>query len=119
MYGTGTRAAAKTSVQIFGAGAGGGSSSAKDVDQKEGDPSACASASPDATTAPAQCGAAVRLELYPIRDAAKSPPQPDKPAGAAPVVEAQEPACPQGLVLTKGKCAAPAEDAPHLCRPGD
>ena len=121
---TGTRAEAKTSVQIFGAGAGGGSSSAKDVNDKEGDPTACASSSPDATGAPAQCGAAVRIELVGIADgAAKEPPKgTEKPAGDAdkshPLeVEAEQ--CPQGLVLVEGKCTTPTEDKPHQCEPSD
>jgi TPR repeat protein len=119
---TGTRAEAKTSVQIFGAGAGGGSSSAKDVDDKEGDPGACATASPDSTSAPPQCGAAVRLELVAIGESrAKNPPkQPDKPAADEhPAAEAQEEPCPQGLVLVDGKCTAPTEDKPHLCDVSD
>jgi hypothetical protein len=120
---TGTRAEAKTSVQIFGTGAGGGSSSAKDVNDKEGDPSACATASPDAKNAPAQCGAAVRIELVGIADSAKEPPKGvDKPAPDAdkgrPLEVEAEP-CPQGLVLVEGKCTAPTEDKPHQCEPGD
>ena len=121
---TGTRAEAKTSVQIFGAGAGGGSSSAKDVNDKEGDPSACATSSPDATGAPAQCGAAVRIELVGIADgAAKEPPKgTEKPAADAdkshPLeVEAEQ--CPQGLVLVEGKCTTPTEEKPHQCEPAD
>lgn len=119
---TGTRAEAKTSVQIFGASAGGGSSSAKDVDDKEGDPGACSSASPDSTTAPPQCGAAVRLELVAIGESrAKNPPkQADKPADDKPIaVEPPQEPCPQGLVLIDGKCTAPAEDKPHLCDEND
>ncbi len=119
---TGTRAEAKTSVQIFGAGAGGGSSSAKDVNDKEGDPDACGAASPDSATAPPQCGAAVRLELVAIGDSrAKNPPkQAEKPAGEEhPAAEALDEPCPQGLVLIEGKCTAPTEDKPHLCDVND
>jgi hypothetical protein len=123
---TGTRAEAKTSVQIFGAGAGAGSSSARDVNDKEGDPSACAAASPEAVSAPAQCGAAVRIELVGIADsAAKEPPKaPAKEAGAgepdkAHALEVEVAPCPQGLVLIEGKCTASTEDKPHQCEPRD
>jgi TPR repeat protein len=122
---TGTQAEVKTSVQIFGAGAGAGSSSAKDVNDKEGDPTACSSASPDATSAPSQCGAAVRIELVAIGDAAaKQPPAPpDKQASATadkshPLEVEAEP-CPKGLVLVEGKCTTPTDAKPHQCEPGD
>ncbi len=121
---TGTRAEAKTSVQIFGAGAGAGSSSARDVNDKEGDPTACAGASPDATSAPAQCGAAVRIELVALGDATKAPP---KAAAGAPAagddkvhaLEVEAEPCPKGLVLIEGKCTTPTEDKAHQCEPGD
>jgi TPR repeat protein len=120
---TGTRAEAKTSVQIFGAGAGGGSSSSRDVNDKEGDPTACAAASPDSPGAPAQCGAAVRIELVGIADAAaKEPPKtPDKPAAddKTHALEVEAEPCPQGLVLIEGKCTTPTEAKPHQCEPSD
>jgi TPR repeat protein len=117
---TGTRAQVRTAVQVFGAGGSGSSSSVKNVSDKEGDPNDCSNASPDAKAAPAQCGAAIRLELVSIaqgtgpRDAAK----PDGGAERATLEVAEEP-CPQGLVQIEGKCARPAEDRPHLCSPDD
>jgi uncharacterized protein len=121
---TGTSAEVKTSVQIFGSGAGAGSSSAKDVNDKEGDPTACAASSPDSASAPAQCGAAVRIELVGIADAAaKDPPKAaDKPAGEpdkAHALEVEAEQCPSGLVLIEGKCTTPTEAKPHQCEPLD
>jgi TPR repeat protein len=90
------------------------------VSEKEGDPKDCSNASPDAKVAPAQCGAAIRLELVSVaqgtapRDAARVESGAQKP----PLEVAEEP-CPQGLVQIDGKCAQPAEDKPHLCSPDD
>jgi TPR repeat protein len=102
-------------AEILGAGAEGQSSSDKSTRNQEGDPKDCSGASPDATKPPAQCGAAVRLELIAI---APAPKDDAKLAAPAPVqAEAPEVACPQGLVLTEGKCAQPAAAASFLCAP--
>ena len=112
---TGTRAKVRAAAEILGAGAEGQSSSDKSTRNQEGDPKDCSGASPDATKPPAQCGAAVRLELIAI---APAPKDDAKPAAPAPVqAEAPEVACPQGLVLTEGKCAQPAAAASFLCAP--
>jgi hypothetical protein len=118
---TGTRAQLRTAAQVFGAGASGASSSGRDVNDKEGDPTDCAHASPDAPSAPAQCGAAVRLELVALGEPVKEPPRAaeNEAAGDKPAPEVAEEPCPQGMVFADGKCTPPTEEKPHQCEPGD
>jgi TPR repeat protein len=123
---TGSKAQARTAAQIFGAGASGDSASAKNMRNQDGDPKDCSSSSPDATKAPAQCGALLRLELKALTtgagatapagapSAAKDPPRP-----AVAQVSAPEEPCPKGLVFTDGKCAPPASASAHQCDPSD
>ena len=115
---TGTRAQVRTTAQVFGAGASGASSSGKDVNDKEGDPGECAKASPDSTSAPAQCGAAVRLELVALVDAPKSAPPAATNDAKRALPVAEEP-CPKGLVLVDDKCTQPTAERPHQCEPSD
>jgi hypothetical protein len=119
VLGTGTSAKVRTAAEVFGVGASAGSESSKDVQDKEGDPADCTKSSPDSKTAPAQCGAAVRLELVAIPPAppADAKEQP-KPPEEKKLIVAEEP-CPQGLVLSEGKCTSPASSAPHLCDPSN
>ena len=124
---TGTKAQVRAAVEILGAGASGQSDSSKNVRNQEGDPKDCATSSPDALKPPAQCGAAVRLEMLAIgpgtgkkgdkpdaKAAPATPPPPPKDA----VAVAEEP-CPQGLVYTAGKCTAPANAPSFLCEPAN
>ena len=117
---TGTRAEIRTAAQVFGAGASGQSGSAKQLNDKEGDPTDCAKATPDATSAPGQCGAAVRVELVAIGDAPSAKPAASPPGGRdGSAIEVMEEPCPEGLVFVEGKCAPPSADKPHQCEPGD
>ena len=109
---TGTSAKASAAAEVFGAGASAESSSEKSTANRDGDPKSCEGSSPDAKAPPAQCGAAVRLVLAPIRPAADAPP--DKPVAA---VAPEEPECPQGLVLSEGKCTKKEDATTHQCEP--
>lgn len=112
---TGTKAKVRAAAEILGAGAEGQSSSDKNTRNQEGDPKDCTGASPDSSKPPAQCGAAVRLELIAIGAARKADEKPSETSSAK--SEAPEVACPQGLVLTDGKCAQPAAAKSFLCAP--
>lgn len=119
---TGTKAKVRAAAEVLGAGAEGQSASDKSTRNQEGDPKDCGGASPDSPKPPAQCGAAVRLELIAINPTKKGEgkAQAQAPAEApAAKVEAPEAACPQGLVLTEGKCAEPASAKSFLCTPGN
>lgn len=119
---TGTKGDVKTAAQMFGAGAAGSSSSAKNVQNKDGDITDCAKAAPDASKAPAQCQAFIRLELKSVTPkvaaaaGATPPPPPPPPAPNELTVEAT---CPKGLVMTEGKCTEPQAAKAFLCSPKD
>jgi hypothetical protein len=120
---TGTKAKVRAAAEILGAGTEAGSSSDKSTRNQEGDPKDCAGSSPDSAKPPAQCGAAVRLEMIAIGPSAKGK-EPTKPAAPPPEtmvskVEAPEQACPKGLVLTEGKCAEAATAKTFLCDAGN
>lgn len=109
---TGTRAKVRAAADVFAASASAQSESAKSMKNKDGDPSACAKASPNAETPPDQCGAAIRIVLGPIQQKAPAEP-PAAPAKAPPV----ETACPEGLVLAEGKCTKAETAAAYQCAP--
>lgn len=92
---TGTQASLRSAAELFGAEAGASSQSERLVRSTEGDLSACMSADPSADTPPAQCGAALRLDLAPVVD-----------DGAQPSVEETllASACPAGTELRGDKC---------------
>jgi TPR repeat protein len=113
---TGTKAKVRAAAEILGAGAEAQSSSDKSTRNQEGDPKDCSNSSPDATKPPAQCGAAVRLELLAIAPAGKGDAKPTEAPPASPArSEAPELTCPKDLVLTEGKCAQPAAAKSFLC----
>jgi TPR repeat protein len=112
---TGTKAKVKAAAEILGASAEGQSASDKSTRNQEGDPKDCSSSSPDSPKPPAQCGAAVRLELIAIAPPTKGDAKPAE-ASSTPT-EAPEVACPQGLVLTEGKCAQAGAARNFLCAP--
>jgi TPR repeat protein len=111
---TGTKAKVRAAAEILGAGASGESKSEKSTANRDGDPKACASSSPDAKAPPEQCGAAIRLVLAPIHAATDKPPE--KPV-SKPDIEVAT--CPDGLVRADGKCAKPADAPSYLCKGSD
>lgn len=104
---TSAKADVRAAVEIFGTRTDGASSSARKVMNRDGDITACKSASSDASTAPSRCNALLRLELLAV----------GAPAPRDGIVA--DVACPRGLVLAKGKCTLPSDQLPHLCRTGD
>jgi len=104
---TGTQAQIRSAAELFSAGAGASSTSERSIHNTEGDLSACKTADPNAATPPDQCGAALRVELAPVVDAAAQP-----EADVAPLV-AQ--ACPEGTELRGEKCEVVAADDPQQC----
>jgi len=106
---TGTRGKTRVAAELFG-GATASTQSAKTVTNKDGSLEACRTSSSTATAPPAECGAILRLELIPF--SASAPPKP--PEGP----QAEASTCPQGMVLTAGKCTRSAE-APYLCAAND
>lgn len=111
--GTGSDAKVRAAAEIFGFGGDAASSSSKTTQNRDGDIADCQKASPDAPSAPSQCGAPIRLVLAPI---AKGPPSGPPAAAAAPP---PEPSCPDGLVLSEGKCTTKATAKAYECKPGD
>ena len=113
----GTRQKARAAAEIFRVGASGATGDLRSVESSDGKLEDCEQATPDSVSPPGQCAALLRIELEPVTAAA------DKalaPAAEQPEVKAEErEACAPGLVFLEGKCGKPAEDRPHLCKPGD
>ncbi|MEZ4221244.1 MAG: tetratricopeptide repeat protein [Polyangiaceae bacterium] len=109
---TGTNAKVAAAAELFGAGASTKSESSRQTKNQDGDPNSCGGAKPDDSSPPAQCGAAIRLVLSPIAPEPKG----DATPAAAPAAETQ---CPEGLVLTEGKCGKPTETAAYQCKASD
>lgn len=112
---TGTSAKVAAAAELFGAGASTKSESSRQTKNQDGDPKACGNAKPDDSTPPAQCGAAIRLVLSPIGPEPKA----DAAAPAAAAPPAEETKCPEGLVLSEGKCGKPSAEAAYQCKGGD
>lgn len=119
---TGSAAEISTAAELFGAGASAKSSSSKETRNADGNIGACKRSSSSAEEAPDQCQALVRVQLLPIDEEAlqvevasfkASPPE----AAPAPDTEAAE--CPEGLVLSEGKCAPMEKVSVHVCKPTD
>jgi hypothetical protein len=109
---TSTAAEGKIAANFFGdQGAGAGSASAEAVQNKDGNLEDCNKATPNATSAPAQCGAPLRLSLKPIKEGEGSP------ADAPEEVEVAS--CPPGFVVTNDGCEKPQSDTPYQCEMGD
>ncbi|MCY1059032.1 tetratricopeptide repeat protein [Nannocystis sp. SCPEA4] len=107
----GTRGEARLVADVFGAHAGAASASRRESVNHDGDLAECRSASPDDAKPPAQCRSALRLELLPI--AAAGPGM--SLSSLAPLADP----CPEGFVLTGGKCAPRASAPLFLCGPDD
>lgn len=122
----GTRGEARLVADVFGAHAGAASASRRESVNHDGDLAECRSATPDDARPPAQCRSAIRLELLPIAAAGPGadPGAPTNSGTAAPATSLSGPAplvdpCPEGFVLTAGKCAPRASAQAFLCEPDD
>ena len=112
---TSTAAEGKVAANFFGdQGAGAGSASAEAVHNKDGNIEDCMKATPDATSAPSQCGAPLRLRLKPINEGVST-----SPATGGDVAEVDVPSCPPGFVVTDDGCEKPQVDTPYQCDLGD
>jgi len=98
-------------AELFGAGTSAASASDKQVSNKDGDLKACRTAKSTDAEPPDQCQSALRVELMPIT--AKLPEK------AAATSNAIVNPCPDGMVRSAGKCAMPAAETAHLCKPDD
>ena len=108
---TGTKGRVMAAAELFGGGASGKSSSERKVSQKDGDLAACKSATPSLPEPPDQCRSSIRFELVPLGSgtAARAKGGDDKTAKSL-----NDP-CPDGFVLSAGKCTRTGAAAPHLC----
>jgi len=109
---TGTNGKVRAVAEMFGASASAASASEKKTANKDGDLEACRKATADAASPPDQCQAAIRVELVPlVAERAAG----DGKAGAK--EEGLKNPCPQGMVLSGGKCSTPEKVETHLCDP--
>ncbi len=100
---TETNADIRSAASLFGSSAAAASSSGRSVRSQDGTLDACTGATPDASRAPAQCGALLRGQLSPIGPASTEPEDSDASG------------CPVGLRRVAGKCTAGEQDGPHDC----
>jgi uncharacterized protein len=108
---TGTIGKIETAATILGVGASTKSDSSKKVDNRDGDPSKCEQASPDAKAPPNGCTALLRLELIALSKEKTKPAPAEQPP--------DEPAtCPAGTVRAAGVCTKDTSK-PHVCLPDD
>lgn len=110
---TAPRGPARSVAELFGTSGGGQAA----VAGRDGEIEACRSAKPDAAAPPERCQVAIRLELVPllarwpgIGEAAAKPSEDDGTL--------KNP-CPAGMGLSGPKCSPLAQQAAHLCKPGD
>ncbi|MEM6997147.1 MAG: hypothetical protein AAF721_41970, partial [Myxococcota bacterium] len=106
-----SRGKVAASVKVGGAGAGAASTSSRSALRRDGDLAACDGAASEATSAPSQCGASIRLDLRPIEPAGASL---RDPVGPEPVAAL----CPAGMVHAAGRCTL-AKPPTHVCAPDD
>jgi TPR repeat protein len=106
----GNRATVATSAALFGAGAGAGSTSSRFSRVEDGRLDACQTLEQTSAKPPNNCGALIRLHLVPV--GAGTP-------GAVVATAAPETSCPQGMVLSEGKCTKPAAGVVHECQKND
>jgi uncharacterized protein len=114
---TGTRGKVGGFAELFGAGASARSEAERRSVNRDGSSEACRASAPDAPSPPAECQAAIRIELLPIAEAAQqvavTPPAPDDPPGRASP-------CAPGMVFSEGRCAPRDQvSKPHRCSPED
>jgi uncharacterized protein len=112
---SGSKQQARTVADLFGVGLAGGSSSASSLRTQDGSLEACGAAEPRSATPPGQCSALIRLELNPVA-ALSSVTAGESPAAK---VELEEEACPQGMVMTEGKCSSKEEAQVYTCDPSN
>ncbi len=105
---TDTAGSVTTTAQIFSVGGSAGSTSTKKASSKDGDVASCASADPDATKPPSQCGAPLRVQLVAI----DGPPT-DGKTGAGALD------CPAGMTAVNGKCTSVSAAAGPVCKDDD
>lgn len=103
---TGTKAKVRVAAEMFGASASTASGSTKSVRNVDGKMDDCKNGNPDMATPPSQCAALLRLDLTAI--GTKSSGDDDNAD-----------ACPQGLVMSRGKCTRATAETTHACRHGD
>lgn len=106
----GNRANVATSAALFGAGVGAGSTSSRMSRVEDGRLDACQTLDQTNGGPPRNCAALIRLHLVPI--GAGTP-------GAAPETAATETSCPQGMVLSEGKCTKLTAGLVHECQKSD
>jgi uncharacterized protein len=106
----GNRASVATSAALFGAGAGAGSTSSRMSRVEDGRLDACQTLDQGTGGPPRNCGALIRLHLVPI--GAGTP-------GTAQATAAAETSCPEGLVLSEGKCTKATAGVAHECQKSD
>jgi uncharacterized protein len=119
-----TRGKIRAAADVFGFSASGDSASSRDAQSRDGDLTACRTSTSEATEPVSKCGAPLRLELRPIREAeSASTAEPSVGKAAAresAFADVLPHACPTGLVADDaGKCARPTASAPHVCTPGN
>jgi len=114
--GRGSKGESMSAAEVFQMGVSASSSSTKDSLSKDGSLDACRKGSPEDTAPPAQCGAAIRLELQPI-----APDDATSDAGSSTPTESQiapTVACPDGMAEANGVCA-PKDAGAYTCDVGD
>ena len=93
-----------------GCSASAGSTSSRFSRVEDGRLDACQTLEQTSAKPPSNCGALIRLHLVPI--GAGTP-------GAAVATAAPETSCPEGMVLSEGKCTKPAAGVVHECKKSD
>jgi TPR repeat protein len=116
---TGSAADLVTAAEIFGMGAGGGSQSSRVTRVQDGRLEDCRGAHPDADAPPGNCRALVRLRLVPLSSGGPAVQVGPAAAEVAAAVSEEEAGCPEGLVMSRDKCMAPAKAKLHACEPED
>lgn len=107
----GNRATVATTAALFGAGAGAGSTSSRLSRVEDGRLDACETLEQTPNGGPPRnCGALIRLHLVPIGGGTP---------GAVHLTTNAETSCPEGLVLSEGKCTKPAAGLVHECQKDD
>lgn len=111
---TSSEAKVQAAASFFGdTGAEAQSGSKESVQNSDGSLGECQKATPDAKSAPPQCGAPLRLNLKPIKTSAAPQGAPETPEVELP------PSCPPSFVLTDNGCEKPQADTPFQCNLGD
>lgn len=119
---TKTNAAVDGKLEVAGIGGSTKGSSDKAWHQKDGDRTACQTATPGATTPPAGCAAPLRLDLVAVAEvttpAAAVTTTREASAGVGSSTSSAA-ACPVGMVWAGGVCREPRADTAHRCKKDD